>query len=89
MFPSYHLKPRGVQTLQENIGHMRTKYWICDYKLLDLRVRISKHGGYKVCVGAKILYFIPIVWMLDQSSIFLICKFVTFHNKGFEVQYKS
>ena len=51
MFPSYHLEPRGVQTLQENIGHMRTKYWICDYKVLDLRVRISKHDGTKFVSG--------------------------------------
>ena len=51
MFPSYHLEPRGGQTLQENIGHMRTKYWICDYKVLDLRVRISKHGGTKFVSG--------------------------------------
>jgi len=38
---------------------------------------------------AKILYFISTVWMLDQSSIFIICKFVTFQYKSFEVQYES
>ena len=59
MFPSYHLKPRGVQTLQENIGHMRTKYWICDYKVLDLRVRISKHGGTKFVSGLKFFTLYP------------------------------
>ena len=58
MFPSYHLEPRGGQTLQENIGHMRTKYWICDYKVLDV-VRISKHGATKFVSGLKFFTLYP------------------------------